>query len=107
MNTFQAILKQEYLINKRSISNLIMAIDMPVAFFLLFTTIWANDESMPADVAKVWIRLVYDADDCLFQSQLRLLLPALCLPRRSKRQSPADHSAQSHPYLAILCQQNR
>ena len=56
MNTFQAILKQEYLINKRSISNLIMAIGMPVAFFLLFTTIWANDESMPTEVAKVWIR---------------------------------------------------
>ena len=54
MNTFQAILKQEYLINKRSISNLIMAIGMPVAFFLLFTTIWANDESMAAEVAKAW-----------------------------------------------------
>lgn len=56
MKTFNAILKQEYLINKRSMSNLIMGIGMPVAFFLLFTTIWANDETMPAEIAKVWIR---------------------------------------------------
>ena len=56
MKTFNAILKQEYLINKRSMSNLIMGIGMPVAFFLLFTTIWANDETMPAEIVKVWIR---------------------------------------------------
>lgn len=56
MNTFNAILKQEYLVNKRSLSNLIMGIGMPVAFFLLFSTIWANDESMPQEMTKLWVR---------------------------------------------------
>ncbi|MGT2949325.1 ABC transporter permease [Streptococcus devriesei] len=56
MKTFKAMLRQEYLVNKRSLSNLIMAVGMPIGFFLLFTTIWANDESMPKEMAKVWIR---------------------------------------------------
>ncbi|AND79763.1 ABC transporter permease [Streptococcus pantholopis] len=47
MKTFKALLYQEYLINKRSLSNLFMGIGLPVAFFLLFSTIWASDDSMP------------------------------------------------------------
>lgn len=56
MNTFQAILKQEYLISKRSISNLLVSIGMPVAFFLLFTNILANENMMPAEIAKDFVR---------------------------------------------------
>lgn len=56
MKTFKAILKQEYLINKRSLSNLLMAIGMPLAFFLLFTSIWAGDDSMPKDTLALWVR---------------------------------------------------
>lgn len=56
MKTFKALLKQEYLINKRSLSNLIMAIGMPLAFFLLFTSIWTKDESIPKDQLALWVR---------------------------------------------------
>ena len=56
MNTFQAILKQEYLISKRSISNLLVSIGMPVVFFLLFTNILANENMMPAEIAKDFVR---------------------------------------------------
>lgn len=56
MKTFKAILHQEYLINKRSLSNLIMGIGMPLAFFLLFTSIWANEDSMPKEQVSYWIR---------------------------------------------------
>lgn len=56
MKTFKAILKQEYLINKRSLSNLVMAIGMPIAFFLLFTSIWASDDTMSKDVLVLWTR---------------------------------------------------
>lgn len=56
MKTFKAILKQEYLINKRSLSNLVMAIGMPIAFFLLFTSIWASDGTMSKDVLVLWTR---------------------------------------------------
>ena len=56
MKTFTAILYQEYLINKRSLSNLLMAIGMPVAFFLLFTTIWANDKTVSKDILEQGIR---------------------------------------------------
>ncbi len=56
MKTFNAILKQEYLINKRSVSNLIMGIGMPICFFLLFTSIWASDETMSQEVIALWVR---------------------------------------------------
>ncbi|MGT2749705.1 ABC transporter permease [Streptococcus orisasini] len=56
MKTFKAILYQEYLINKRSLSNLIMGIGMPLAFFLLFTSIWASDDSMSKEQAAYWVR---------------------------------------------------
>ncbi|AXQ78186.1 ABC transporter permease [Streptococcus chenjunshii] len=53
MNTFKAILYQEYLINKRSLSNLFAGIGMPVAFFLLFSTIWGSDDSMSKEMAAL------------------------------------------------------
>lgn len=56
MNTLKAILYQEYLVNKRSLSNLIMGIGMPIAFFLLFTSIWASDDNMPKEQVAYWIR---------------------------------------------------
>lgn len=56
MKTFKAILYQEYLINKRSLSNLIMGIGMPLAFFLLFTNIWASDDSMSKEQTAYWVR---------------------------------------------------
>ncbi|MGT2928942.1 ABC transporter permease [Streptococcus dentasini] len=56
MKTFKAILYQEYLINKRSLSNLVMGIGMPLVFFLLFTSIWANEDSMPKDQVTYWVR---------------------------------------------------
>lgn len=56
MNTFTAILYQEYLINKRSLSNLLLAIGMPVAFFLLYTTIWESDKTVSKDILEQGIR---------------------------------------------------
>ena len=54
MKTFKAILYKEYLINKRSLSDLILAIGMPIGFFLLFTSIWADD--MPKEQQVFWVR---------------------------------------------------
>ncbi|MGT2906704.1 ABC transporter permease [Streptococcus dentiloxodontae] len=56
MKTFKAILHQEFLINKRSLSNLVMAIGMPLAFFLLFTTIWASGDGMTKAQVTYWVR---------------------------------------------------
>lgn len=54
MKAFKAILYKEYLINKRSLSDLILAIGMPIGFFLLFTSIWADD--MPKEQQVFWVR---------------------------------------------------
>lgn len=54
MKTFKAILYKEYLINKRSLSDLILAIGMPIGFFLLFTSIWADN--MPKEQQVFWVR---------------------------------------------------
>lgn len=42
MRIFKALLKMEFLLTKRQLANLIMAIGMPVAFFLFFFRIYGR-----------------------------------------------------------------
>lgn len=48
MNTFKALSKMEYIISKRSLSAFVMGIGLPVAFFLLFSSIGMAD--VPKDI---------------------------------------------------------
>lgn len=54
MKTFNALLKMEYILSKRSVSVLLLGMGMPIAFFLLFSTLWANDDSMSREMIQIW-----------------------------------------------------
>ncbi|VEJ28482.1 ABC-2 family transporter protein [Streptococcus agalactiae] len=51
MRIFKALLKMEFLLTKRQLANLIMAIGMPVAFFYFFQDLWAKDSLKPSKLS--------------------------------------------------------
>ncbi|MGT2771824.1 ABC transporter permease [Streptococcus marimammalium] len=54
MTIFKALLKKEYLQAKRTISSFILGIGMPIAFFLIFSSIWMGE--LPKDIQPLVIR---------------------------------------------------
>lgn len=56
MKTFKPLLVKEYLIHKRNLANLLMGIGMPLAFFLLFSSIWGNSSEMTKEMVALYTR---------------------------------------------------
>ena len=55
MKSFKALLKKEYILSLRTLTTQIIGIAMPVGFFLLFASLWSND-NYPAHVLEAMIK---------------------------------------------------
>ena len=56
MKTFKAIVKQEILLTLRTPENIFLGLGFPIGFFLLFSSIWGNDQQLTAEQLAVFIR---------------------------------------------------
>lgn len=56
MKTFKAILKQEILLTLRTPENIFLGLGFPIGFFLLFSSIWGNDDQMTKEQLAIFIR---------------------------------------------------